>query len=1004
MTATRMALEDVGWTDQSPNGLEQLDKTPVIPEHMHNGLKWKALVEEKRQEVLAERNKHVSSKFGIKIKADPNENEVEIVDRLYLQKSFKAKSAAAQKLIDETVQEFTLNTEQERAFRIVANHSVEPKSEQLKMYLGGMGGTGKSQVIKALSIFLERRNEAHRFVILGSTGTSAALLNGSTYHSYLGLGFGNNKKNEAVNIAQVKMRLEGVNYIFIDEVSMLACHDMYKISAQLAKALNAFDLPFGGINIIFAGDFAQLPPVGGLSLFSGNIGTQVHSGLKPGGQEATVGKALWHQITTVVILRENMRQKKQSLKDALLRKALINMRYAKCTPEDISFLRTLQAGQRPDQPKISAKEFRNAAIICGRHTQKDQINLMGCERFAEDTGQELTNFYSIDKRGKGIDPASGNKKKKKTSEKYSSNDLQFEDQHEIWKLRHGSTENFAGKLSLCIGMPVMIRNNDATELCITNGQEGFVAGWDYQIGPHGKKVLDTLFVKLDKPSKNINIPGLPENVVPIVKISKTIQCTYLSDLSDSIERQQVSILPNFAMTDYASQGKSRQKNPVHLSSCHSHMSYYTCLSRSTSAVGTIIIQGFDPSVITRGCSGYLRQEFREHEILDDITRLRYEGNLPDDINGSLRNSLIRQYQEWKGTDYVPNNVDEALKWSKNDPMDLLPIITDSPWEIIDKSKKPKNVSKPVTNFVPAKGSIPVSKPQNEFNESGHVNKKIKADNEYTSSIINSPTGLRWDSNDYSCSYDSLFSILYNTFTENHAEWKIHYQNVNEEYMKVLGNGFEEVYQGNFSLEFIRDVVRDKLYLSYPTLFPKGRNSASVSELAFKVLALDTLDGISNLYCSTCDHYEPEIDYNIGCVFNISPYKVPSTQYFISELNIPQNERCGKCLTSLKNVLTYNEPPKILILEYPYTTIKTSHKIKIKVNNTNTFLYLKGIVYYGENHFTSRIITKDGKIWFNDGITTGGKSIEEGHLSTMTDKNLRKCKGKDFVFAVYTCNL
>jgi ATP-dependent exoDNAse (exonuclease V) alpha subunit len=274
---------------------------------------------------LAERNKNILSKYSFKIKADPNENDVKIIDRSYLQKSFKAKSAAAQKTIDETIQEFTLNSEQERAFRIVANHSVEPKSEQLKMYLGGMGGTGKSQVIKALSIFLEKRNESHRFVILGPTGSSAALLNGSTYHSFLGLGFGNNKKNEAVNIAQVKMKLEGVNYIFIDEVSMLTCHDMYKISAQLAKALNAFDLPFGGMSIIFAGDFAQLPPVGGSSLFNESIGTQIHSGLKPGGQEATVGKALWHQITTVVVLRENMRQKTQSSADALLRKALINM-------------------------------------------------------------------------------------------------------------------------------------------------------------------------------------------------------------------------------------------------------------------------------------------------------------------------------------------------------------------------------------------------------------------------------------------------------------------------------------------------------------------------------------------------------------------------------------------------------------------------------------------------------------------------------------------------------
>ena len=223
-------------------------------------------------------------------------------------------------------------------------------------------------------------------------------------------------------------------------------------------------------------------------------------------------------------------------------------------------------------------------------------------------------------------------------------------------------------------------------------------------------------------------------------------------------------------------------------------------------------------------------------------------------------------------------------------------------------------------------------------------------------------------------------------------------------MKVLGNGFEEVYQENVSLETVRNVVRDKLYQSYPTSFPKGKNGASVSELAFKMLASNTLDGISKLHCSTCDQYEPEIDYNIGCVFDITPYKVPSTQYFISELKLPQNERCVECLTKLKNFLTYNEPPKLLILEYPYTTIKTSYKIKIKVNDTATLLYLKGIVYYGENHFTSRIISKDGKIWFNDGITTGGRSIEEGHLSTMSDKNLRRCKGKDLALTVYACNL
>ena len=97
------------------------------------------------------------------------------------------------------------------------------------------------------------------------------------------------------------------------------------------------------------------------------------------------------------------------------------------------------------------------------------------------------------------------------------------------------------------------------------------------------------------------------------------------------------------------------------------------------------------------------------------------------------------------------------------------------------------------------------------------------------------SSLRWDNNNYSCSYESLFSILYNTFIENYADWTIYYKNINEEYMTVLGNGFKEVYQENISLEIIRDVVQDKLYQSYQTLFSKGQNGASFSELAFKML-------------------------------------------------------------------------------------------------------------------------------------------------------------------------
>src|SRR5207253_5799052 len=238
-----------------------------------------------------------------------NANSVELVDKSYLTREFKSKSEIMNNLITTTIREFQLNIEQERAFRIVANHAVSPKSEQLKMYMGGMGGTGKTQVIKCLQKFFENRKELHRFVVLGPTGTSAALLAGSTYHSFLGLKIDAKTRNESVSVAQLKARLEGVDYIFLDEVSMVACHAMYKISAQIAKATNIKDKPFGGINVIFAGDFAQLPPVGGASLYSGAFNPQSNTKINPHYQEAAIGKAIWHQVTTVVILRENMRQK-----------------------------------------------------------------------------------------------------------------------------------------------------------------------------------------------------------------------------------------------------------------------------------------------------------------------------------------------------------------------------------------------------------------------------------------------------------------------------------------------------------------------------------------------------------------------------------------------------------------------------------------------------------------------------------------------------------------------
>ncbi|KAJ7112338.1 hypothetical protein C8R44DRAFT_528010, partial [Mycena epipterygia] len=148
-------------------------------------------------------------------------------------------------------------------------------------------------------------------------------------------------------------------------------------------------------------------------------------------------------------------------------------------------------------------------------------------------------------------------------------------QKALWLCHPSSTsKHIAGKLSICIGMPIMIRNNDATELCITKGQEETVVGWDSSTGPFGQLVLDTLFLKLVNPPKDIFVPGLPKNVIPMTKSVVTVSCTLANDMVVNVSREQIQVLPNFGMTDYAAQGKTQLWNVVDLTKCRTHMSYY----------------------------------------------------------------------------------------------------------------------------------------------------------------------------------------------------------------------------------------------------------------------------------------------------------------------------------------------------------------------------------------------------------------------------------------------
>ena len=175
---------------------------------------------------------------------------------------------------------------------------------------------------------------------------------------------------------------------------------------------------------------------------------------------------------------------------------------------------------------MSEKKFRNVSIITAQNAHKDKMNQLGSQRFANDNQQTLTDFYSIDQLvDYDVKPTKfGRPKKVKKLVKLDSAKQEI-----LWELPPDTTGHAPGKLSLCMGLPVMIRKNEATELCITKGQEETVAGWEESEGPSGQRILETLDVRLDRPPQTIQIDGLPENVVPLTRTKKTVTCQFLND-------------------------------------------------------------------------------------------------------------------------------------------------------------------------------------------------------------------------------------------------------------------------------------------------------------------------------------------------------------------------------------------------------------------------------------------------------------------------------------------
>jgi ATP-dependent DNA helicase PIF1 len=194
-------------------------------------------------------------------------------------------------------------------------------------FLTGCGGTGKSYLTARLITDLKEKYGPAAVAVTATTGIAACHIRGVSLHSFAGIGLG--QESADLLIKRVRRsrwaadRWRATRCLVIDEISMLDAALFDKLDA-IARSLRADPRPFGGLQLLLVGDFAQLPPVS--------------KGGAPPADFCFDARAWTAAVEVQVELRQVFRQR-----DAAFVALLAAIRLGECTPATVARLAAASA-------------------------------------------------------------------------------------------------------------------------------------------------------------------------------------------------------------------------------------------------------------------------------------------------------------------------------------------------------------------------------------------------------------------------------------------------------------------------------------------------------------------------------------------------------------------------------------------------------------------------------------------------------------------------------------
>ena len=263
---------------------------------------------------------------------------------------------------------------------------MSDKPEPIQMLMTGPAGTGKTHVVNAVHALMAEYGDEHALRLLAPTGSAASLIDGMTIHKGLGIkikasqkGKGNRNPGESTEDYTVLISVQNctllrdewrlVKVLFIDEVSMLSQQLICEIDHALRYATERPDEWFGGICVIFAGDFCQYPPIGGTPLYSPI--PHANSRYKDDVPHH-LGRLTWKSINAVVSLSEQEHMKGNPEYSC----AVNNLRVRQCTFDDVELFNScvIKSSQNQDGIDMTSTDKANATAIVSTNLLCESIN------------------------------------------------------------------------------------------------------------------------------------------------------------------------------------------------------------------------------------------------------------------------------------------------------------------------------------------------------------------------------------------------------------------------------------------------------------------------------------------------------------------------------------------------------------------------------------------------------------------------------------------------------